>query len=471
MLAKKKYSLLLLTFAVGVALWWVPPPEQVEARAWHLFAIFVATIFGIIANPLPMGCMALIGIAATVITKVLTFQEAFSGFGNEIVWLIVFAFFISRGFIKTGLGARISFLFMRLLGKKTLGLGYGLVLTELILAPAIPSNTARSGGVILPIIKSLANVFESKPHQPTAKRMGAYLTTVSFQATCITSAMFLTSMAGNPLIVELAQDLGITITWGSWAIAAIVPGLISLAVVPYAIFKLYPPTITESPHAPEFAKEQLHNMGKIRSNEWIMLGVFIFLIGLWIMGPTIGIKATVTALLGLVILLITNVLTWQDIRQEEGAWETLIWFSILLTMATQLNKLGLTQWFSNWVAYEIQALPWISAYILLTLVYFYSHYFFASNLAHIGAMYATFLAAATALGAPLGLSAMTLAFYSSLFGGLTQYSSGPAALLFGAGYVPVKTWWKIGFIMSIITILIWQLIGGLWWYAIGLFDV
>lgn len=464
----KKYIYLLVAFFSGALLWLLPPPVGVDLRAWHLFAIFVGTIIGIVLSPFPMGCMALIGLTFTLLTKTLTFAEAFSGFSNEIVWLIVFAYFISRGFIKTGIGARLSYYFMILFGRKTLGLGYGLALTDLILAPAIPSSTARSGGIILPIIKSLSNTFESRPHQPTARRVGAFLTTVSFQSACITSAMFLTSMAANPLIVEIAGNFGITLTWGSWALAGLLPGLISLILVPFLIYRIFPPLIKETPNAGAFAKEELAKMGPIKQNEWIMFAVFVFLVALWIAGPLWDIKATVTALIGLVILLVANVLNWQDIRSEQDAWETLVWFAVLLMMATELNKLGLTQWFSTFATAHIQNLSWPAAFFFLAVIYFYTHYFFASNLAHVGAMYAAFLAAAISLGAPHGLAAYTLAFFSSLFGGLTQYSSGPAAVLFGAGYVSVGDWWRVGFIISLVNFFIWLIIGGLYWNFLGL---
>ncbi len=463
----RKYLYLLIAFLAGSLFWFLPPPENVDPRAWHLFAIFVGTIVGIVLSPFPMGCMALMGLTFTLITKTLTFADAFSGFSNEIVWLIVFAYFISRGFIKTGIGARLSFYFMLLFGKKTLGLGYGLALTDLLLAPAIPSSTARAGGIILPIIKSLSNTFESRPHQPTARRVGAFLTTVSFQSACITSAMFLTSMAANPLIVEIASNFGVSLTWGSWAVAAFVPGIISLILVPYLIYRIFPPLVKETPNAAAFAKEELAKMGPIKQNEWIMLSVFVFLVGLWIAGPLLDIKATVTALIGLVILLITNVLTWQDIRGEQDAWETLVWFAVLLMMASELNKLGLTHWFSSFATSHIQGLAWPAAFFCLAVIYFYTHYFFASNLAHVGAMYCAFLAAAISLGAPQGLAAYTLAFFSSLFGGLTQYSSGPAAVLFGAGYVSVSDWWRVGLIVSLLNFFIWLFIGGFYWNLLG----
>jgi len=459
---------LLITVAVGVLLWFVPPPAGVAPEAWHLFAIFVATIVGLITKPLPMGAVALMGMTATALTGTLSINDTLSGFGNNVIWLIVLAFFIARGFIKTGLGARIAYLFVRLLGKRTLGLSYGLIATDLVLAPAIPSNTARAGGVVFPILRSLAKAYGSEPEDGTAKKIGAYLTIAAFQGTVITSAMFLTAMAANPLAAKLAADMGVTITWGSWALAALVPGLLSLAVIPYLIYKIYPPEIKETPDATKMAKAELTKMGPMKTQEWIMLGAFVLLLVLWIFGTQLSVHSTTAALVGLAVLLLTNVLTWKDVQNETGAWDTLVWFAALVMMATFLNSLGLIPWFSEMMGGYVNGVAWLPAFLVLSLVYFYSHYLFASNTAHVSAMYAAFLAVAIAVGTPPVLAALVLAFFSNLFSSMTHYGTGPAPVLYGAGYVDIGSWWKIGFIVSVVNIVIWLGIGGLWWKVLGL---
>jgi DASS family divalent anion:Na+ symporter len=433
-----------------------------------LLAIFVATILGIILKPLPMGAVAMIGMAATALTGTLSIGDTLSGFSNSVIWLIVFAFFIARGFIKTGLGSRIAYMFVALLGKKTLGLGYGLIATDLILAPAIPSNTARAGGVIFPILKSLAMAYDSNPEDGTERKIGSFLTKTAFQGTVITSAMFLTAMAANPLAAQLAGDMGIEITWGGWAMAAIVPGLVSLLVIPLLIYKLYPPEIKETPGAAKMAKEKLAKMGKLKTSEWIMLGAFVGLLVLWIFGKALSINSTTAAMAGLGFLLFTGVLTWNDVRKEEGAWDTLVWFAALVMMATFLSKLGLIPWFSDAVGARMEGISWVPAFGILSLIYFYSHYLFASNTAHVSSMYAPFLAVALVVGTPPLLAALVLAFFSNLFSSMTHYGTGPAPVLFGSGYVDLGTWWKLGGIISVVNIVIWLGIGGVWWKVLGL---
>jgi len=416
-----------------------------------------------------MGAMAMIAIAVTALTRTLSIGESLSGFANSTIWLIVTAFFIARGFIKTGLGRRIAFLFVALLGKRSLGLGYGLVAADLVLAPAIPSNTARAGGVVFPIMRALANAFQSEPSTGTARKIGAYLATTAFQGTVITSAMFLTAMAANPLIVKFAADQGITLSWGTWALAAALPGIASLIVIPWVIYVLYPPEIKETPAATQLAHRELQRMGPVAPREWIMLATFVLLLVLWIFAPQLGdLNATTAALTGLLVLLLTGVLTWQDLLEERGAWDTLVWFSALVMMATFLSKLGLIPWFSKEMGGLVAGTYWVTAFAILVLVYFYSHYFFASQTAHISAMYPAFLAVALGLGAPPLLAALVLAFSSNLFSSLTHYATGPAPVYFGAGYVELGTWWGLGFLISVINIVIWVGLGGLWWKVLGL---
>jgi divalent anion:Na+ symporter, DASS family len=463
-----RYLSLLAVVALAILIWFVPSPVGVEPRAWHLLAIFIATIVGIILKPFPMGAIAMIGIAATAVTGTLKIDQALSGFGNGTIWLIVVAFFISRGFIKTGLGSRIAFLFMAALGRRTLGLSYGLIATDLVLAPAIPSNTARAGGIVFPLVRASATAFGSEPTDGTAHKIGAFLIQSAFQGNVITSAMFLTAMAANPLAAKLAGQMHIDVSWGQWAIAAIVPGLGSLLQIPWILYKIYPPEIKETHGATELAKQKLAEMGPIRREEWIMLAVFLMLLLLWIFGDRLGIDSATTALVGLGVLLITGVLTWKDVLAEEKAWDTLVWFAALVMMASFLNELGLIPWVTKGVRGMVGGVNWTIAFPMLCLIYFYSHYLFASQTAHVSSMYGAFLSVSVAVGAPPLLAALVLGFASNLFSSLTNYGSGPAPVLFGSGYVELGTWWRLGALISVINIVIWLILGGLWWKVLGL---
>ncbi len=352
---------------------------------------------------------------------------------------------------------------------RPLRLSYGLIATDLVLAPAIPSNTARAGGIVFPLVKASAKAYGSEPDDGTARKIGAFLMQAAFQGNVVTSAMFLTSMAANPLAAKLAAGLHIDVSWGAWALAAVVPGVASLVLIPLILYKIYPPEIKETPGASQLAQQKLAEMGKMHRDEWVMLGVFFLLLLLWILGDQLAkIDSATTALVGLSVLLITGVLNWKDILHEEGAWDTLVWFAALVMMASFLNELGLIPWFTKSVQGMVGGVNWSIAFLVLCLCYFYSHYLFASQTAHVSSMYAAFLSVSVAVGTPPLLAALVLGFLSNLFSSLTHYGSGPAPVIFGSGYVELDTWWKLGALTSVINILIWLLVGGLWWKLLGL---
>ncbi|PXX84650.1 anion permease [Staphylococcus warneri] len=467
-----KYKKFILPIVVGLLIWALTPfkPDALDTQAWYMFAIFVATIIACITQPMPIGAVSIIGFTLTVLVGVVDIKTAVQGFGNNSIWLIAMAFFISRGFVKTGLGRRIALQFVKLFGKKTLGLAYSLVGVDLILAPATPSNTARAGGIMFPIIKSLSESFGSSPKDGTERKMGAFLIFTEFQGNLITAAMFLTAMAGNPLAQNLAEKTAhVHITWMNWFLAALVPGLVSLIVVPFIIYKMYPPTVKETPNAKQWAENELANMGPISIAEKFMTGIFIVALALWVTGSFIHVDATLTAFIALALLLLTGVLTWKDILNETGAWNTLVWFSVLVLMADQLNQLGFIPWLSQLIAHSLHGLSWPIVIVLLILFFFYSHYLFASATAHVSAMYAALLGVAVAAGAPPLFSALILGFFGNLLASTTHYSSGPAPILYGSDYITQKRWWTMNIVLGFVYFIIWIGLGSLWMKLIGIF--
>jgi DASS family divalent anion:Na+ symporter len=452
----------------GLTVYLLPQPDGVKSGGWAVLAVFTGTVLGLILQPLPLGAVALVGLTVTMITGTLEPDVALGGFSEPTIWLIVAAFFISLGFTKTGLGRRIALLFVRSLGRSSLGLAYGITLTDLVLAPATPSNTARSGGVIHPVIRSLSANAGSHPGDDSRRKLGAYLSVTAMQINTVTSAMFLTSMAANPLVQKLAADHGVHLTWTSWALAALVPGLVALLVLPALLYRIFPPAVRDTPEAPVQARSQLAELGRMSRQEWTMAAVFVLLLLLWSVGGQVwDLSATVSAFTGVALLLVTGVLTWGDLVEEKSAWTTLVWFSVLVMMAGQLQELGVIGWFSDTITDATSGVGWQTAFVLLTLVYLFSHYLFASNTAHVAAMYAAFLAAATATGAPPVMAALVLGFISSLYGGLTHYASGPAPVHFGGGYVTLGEWWRTGLIAAAANIAIWMGVGALWLKVLG----
>lgn len=449
----------------GVAL--VPAPAGVAPAAWHLLAIFVATIVGLIVQPMPGGAMVLLGVLALAVTGALPVGEALAGYADPIVWLVLAAFFFARGMIKTGLGRRIAFLFIRAVGHHSLGLGYALAATDLVLATIIPSNGARCGGILFPIARSLAEAYESRPGE-SARRLGAFLMVLVYQCEVIVCAMFLTGQASNPLIAKFAEQVaGVSLTYARWALGALVPGAFSFLVVPLLLYRLFPPEQRRTPEAAALAEAELKRLGPMSRSEKTMLAVFVIVASLWMTMSWHGLHYAVVALLGIALLLIGGVLTWEDVISERGAWDVFLWYGGLVRMGGALGETDLTRRFAEAAAAATTGWSWWGALLVLALVYFYAHYGFASITAHATAMYIPFLAVVLAAGAPAPLAAHMLAYLSNLMAGLTHYGTTPAPIYFGAGYVAQTTWWRLGLIASWVNLAIWFGIGPAWWRMLG----
>lgn len=458
----------LIVVGLGAAIWFSPVPAGLKVQAWKLFAIFAATIAGLILQPLPMGVTCFVSITFTALVGVLQPAQVLAGFGNLTIWLIVSAFLFSRGFIKTGLGRRIAFLIMRAIGHRTINLAYALAISDLIISPATPSVTARSGGIIFPIAKSLAVAFDSEPGV-TSRRMGAFLIQSVTHVSMVTSTLFLTSQAGNTLVAALAaKTLNYQIDWLLWFKASVVPGLVSFALMPYLLYKFYAPEVKETPEAKQIAQKELEQMGPIKTTEKILIFVFVSSLLLWATGQWTKVNPTVVGMIGVSIMLVGNVLDWQDMIGEKSAWDTMIWMGSIITLAGFLNSLGFIAWFSKIVSGAVVGMSWTLALALILIVYMYTQYAFAGLSAHVTALFPALGAVAIATGAPVAMTVLSLGFVSSLCGCLTHYASGPSPIFFGAGYTDVKTWWKIGFWISLVHLLVWGVVGSLWWKAIGL---
>jgi DASS family divalent anion:Na+ symporter len=457
-----------VTIGIGVVIAFLPPPEGVTREAWTLLAIFIATIVGSIVQPLTGSAIVLLGVVALALFRAMSIEKALSGYADKYVWLVLAAFFISRAMIKTGLGHRIALIFVRLIGKRTLGLGYSLVFTDFILASFIPSTGARSGGIILPIARSVTETYDSRPEDGTEARLGTFLMTMLYQCEVILCATFLTGQASNVMIQRIvAQEAGIDLNYSIWFFSAIVPAIVSLTVIPLVIYWLYPPEVKQTPDAVAFAHDELQKLGPLTHDEKVLLIVFVLVVILWITAKLHGIDPTVIALLGISILLVSGVLAWRDLINEGHAWEVFIWYGGLVMMALALSETNVPKLFAETAAAATNGLNWPIALAILALVFFYAHYAFASITAHVTAMLIPFLAVTAFVGAPAGLTVLLLAYFANLSAGLTHYGTTPAPVYFGLGYVTQKRWWTVGLIASLINITIWAAVGSVWWKLLG----
>lgn len=399
--------------AILVVLYCLPAPSGLKPEAWHMFAIFAATIAGILAAPIASGALMFIGLALTYFTGTLGLGDVLKGFSSGTVWMIFSAYVLSLGFVQSGLGRRIAYKMLSLFGGSSLGVAYSLGIADLIMAPAMPSVTARSGGIILPVAKSINQVLGSQPG-PTGKKIGDFLIMTCFQFTPITGSLFLTGMAANPLCASLARDgLGVELSWGSWFYAALVPSLLCFLLMPLLTYKFMNPDLKRTPEAKVMGREELAKMGPMTTQEKLVsVGFVLALLG-WGTCLITGYNANAIGLGLVAFLFITNAVAWKDVLNDKAAWDTVVWFGAIISLAGGLTKLGFITWMSSSFASSLGGLDWVTTFLILGLAYIYLHYVFATASGHVAAMYVPFASVAIAAGAPATMVAICFAIFSN----------------------------------------------------------
>lgn len=447
----------------------VAPPAGLAPHAWYFFAIFAGVIVGLMLEPLPGAAVGLIGVSvATVLSPWVLYAPAelakagfkpanaslnwaLSGFANTTVWLIFAAFMFALGYEKTGLGRRIALWLVKAMGKKTLTLGYAVTIADVVLAPFTPSNTARSGGTVYPVIRNLPALYDSKPNDPSSRRIGGYLMWVAIAATCVTSSMFLTGLAPNLLAVELVSKTAkVSFTWMEWFSAFAPAGIILLVAVPLLAYLFYKPEVTGGDEVPNWARAELTKMGGLTGRE-IGLGVLVMLaLALWIFGGAV-INATTVAIVVIALMIIGKVVSWDDILANKPAWNTLVWFATLVALADGLNKVGFVKWFADSVGTTVAGMSPTVAMVVLVAVFFFTHYLFASVTAHVTAMLPVMLAVGMGIpGLDIRTFSLVLMLTLGIMGILTPYATGPSPVYYGSGYIPSKDFWRLGAIFGVI---------------------
>lgn len=452
---------------IPLAIYLLPMPAGLTPLAWQLLAVYMAAVLGVILRPFPEPVVLLAALAFTALVLGKP-NEALHGFGDGTPWLVFTAFIIGQCFIETGLGARIANFMIRRFGKTSLRLGYVAMLTDLILAPATPSNTARTGGLVSPIYFSVANALGSKPDE-NPRRIGAYLSVLMYQNSLITATLFITAGAIYPMMIKMNGDLtGTSIGWAQWTLAMVVPGAICLAIVPYLVYRMYPPELkTIDASMIEAASGQATPMTR---SEKILTALFVFAIVGWATGNVTKVATVSVALAVMALALISGVISWDRVLKAKAAWSTLIWYAGVIALADALTKAGFFKWmgaeFQRNVDFSgVNQVVVLGLLILITIVV---RYFFASTIAFV----VTFMPVIFTLGAAMKLPAIPLLLLCSASAQIaslpTHYGNAVGPVLFGMGYVPRPVWWKIGHVVCYLCMTIFFVVGLTWWKIIGL---
>lgn len=453
------------------------PPAGVTQTGWWFASVFSATIIGFLTRPLPMGPMVLVGLVTLLLSGAFgvdrdgeaqnAIKAMLDGFADSTVWLVVAAFLLSGTVVRTGFGRRVALILISRLGRTTLGLGYAIAGAELLLGPIIPSNTARGGGVMSPIVNALAQALGADPYNHR-RRTGGYLVLCGSHANLIASAMFFTGMAANPQIRKFAaDDLGVDWTWTTWLTGSWLPGLVSMTLLPALLYWLHRPELTRSPAAREEAAAELRAMGPWSARQ-IMLGLLVTaMVAAWATEPLHRVHAAGVALLGVTLILILGLDSWMHFTADRGAWDALIWLGGLVAMAQQLEAHGVMEWFARKMEYQVGGFSGVAAAIVIALIYFFSMYGFSMLTGHIMAMASVFFVVAKAADSPPLLVVALISYFSNLCGCLTNYSTGQVVIYFGFGYVTTQRWFAIGGAVALIHLLVWLGVGMPYWRVLG----
>ncbi len=474
----RRLMMALVPLAIGLIMAVLPPPPGLAQYSWWYLSLFVTVIVGLIVEPVPAAAVGFLGVTvAAVLCRELLFSPAqlaapgfnanssaiswaLSGFSNSTVWLIFSAFVFSLGYEKTGLGKRISLLLLSRLGGRTLTLGYAIMLADLSLAPFMPSNTARSGGTIYPIIENIPAFYQSKPNDPSSRRIGGFLMWTAIASTCVTSSMFLTGLATNVLAVELVRKtVHLDLAWGHWFLAFLPVGLILLAITPGLAYLLYPPELKTCPEVPDWARKELRALGRLSGGEITLLALVVIALALWIFGTSL-MDPTTVALLVVGLLVVTRTVTWSNVLDDRPAFNTLIWFGTLVTLAGGLASTGVVGWLAGQVGPHLATMSPLGGLIGLILLFVGLHYLFASTTAHATALLPLMLTMATQIpGLPIAKAALALCLTLGIMGIITPYGCGPSPVYAGSGFLPGRDYWRLGAIFGAVYMLAFLLIG------------
>ncbi|MFN0010013.1 MAG: DASS family sodium-coupled anion symporter [Phycisphaerales bacterium] len=448
-------------FAVATGIWISPVPAGLTAEAWHLFAVFIAAIACVLLGSFPLLTASMIAVATVVLTGTITPAQAFSGFANASVLLVVIAFIVAQAVVISGLGRRISLLMVSRFGGSPLGLAYSLVLTDAVIAPAFPSNTAR-GGVLYPIVLSIAKGAGSEPDSPEGRRLGGYLMFCTMASLAVSSALWLTATSANPVGVQIAQDAGIKLSFGSWFIASSVPTLAALVLLPVLVRRLFSPGVGATPEAPAAARKDLADMGPMSRAEWITAVTFVVMVAGWVFGGALHLNGTAVAFMGLGALLVTGVLKVDDIGKQGETLVTFLWLAVLFALSAQLNELGFMAYMGERLASRLGGLPWPGLYITLVALYVGLHYFFVSQTSQVLALLAVFLDVGMRGGVPAPLMAPGLLFASSYFSVITPQGGSQNIIFVASGYLKQSELYRLGLLTTLAFMAVYLLIGTPW---------
>ena len=447
----------LISIIVVATLAWIflHPVAGLSDKALHMIIIFVATMTGVMLEVCSTVAFLLMSMLIANLTGTIEVKEGFCGFSNIVPWLLFLVLSLATAITKTSLGMRLAYIFMKFFGKGINGLSYSIILTELFVAPVLPSNTARAASIGYPLVTSLAKYISEHVKNVTEKSIGSYLNLLYSSSNAVCSSLFLTAMISNAIIVEVMYENNIHMTWLSWTKFAIVPGLLILALIPFVVRIFSPQKTSDLGDIQAKAKNNYEMLGKLSKDEKCIITTFSIMLVMWIFAEIIHIPVLVTTLLGLCVFYSLGIINIKDILSSNGTFNAVITLGIIISYVNCLTTFGAIDWFNKIITNSIGDFSPFVAFFVLSVVYFFAHYFFTGEGSRIIALYSSFFSIGISLGIDKIIVSMTLAVFSSMSSILTHYSGPVAILMFSTGYVSPKKWFANGTTLALVIMCIW----------------
>lgn len=464
-MGKSNIKLLVLVVFVAV-FFFVPPPAGLTAPAWRLFGIFVGSVAGLVMRVMPDAPFLLMAI--TVASFIIPLKDIMVGYMDGVVWMMVAALMLSVGFKKSGLARRLGLYLISKLGKSSLSIAYSLSILEVILSTSTPSIPARTAGLVYPLAEGVFQVCESEPGK-SSRKIGSYITVMLYSVSAVAASLFMTGSGPSMLNAKIAGDmLGVHITWPMWAIAAL-PGYLGIIFIPYLIYRLFPPELKSLEVVRAMVDFEREKMGAITFKEKIAGMTFLIILVGWATSTITNMDATHVAFIGVSLMLLFGIIEWNDVAGAKDVWTTLMWFGAFVGMSAALAKYK----FFTWLAAGLKAtLPvgGVSEYtalLLVALLVTLFHYIFPSVVGYVVAFSPLCYSFVSAVGVPAYPAAFLVLFLMPISSSLTHYGNGVAPILFAKGFVDLKTWWIVGFIVSMLMLIVYMTVGIAYWKLIG----
>jgi DASS family divalent anion:Na+ symporter len=308
----------------------------------------------------------------------------------------------------------------------------------------------------------MAEAAGATPGRADRRRLGRFLMFSGMASLTLSSALWMTAMAGNPLGAEIAKKSGVDIGFGSWLVASSVPTLLAMVLVPFLLYKVIKPEVTSMPDAPAEARATLAKLGPLNRDQKVVGVTFLGMVVLWGLASTLHIDPTAVAFLGLGVMLATNVLTMEDIAGQGDVLATFIWFASLFTLSSQLNKLGFMEYVGDRLATALGGFPVVGAAVVLIVAYVLLHYLFVSQTAHLLALFGVFLGVGVKLGATPSILAFQLLFATNYFAAITPQASSANLLFAGSGYMSQGELYKLGALHTAFCMVLYLVVGTAW---------